>query len=265
LDETRKYGKPPYTVAVVHGGPGAAGEMAPVARELASERGVLEPLQSAASLEGQVSELSEILKKHAEIPAVLIGFSWGAWLSVLVAASDSTLARKLILIGSGPFDNAYAAKILETRLNRLSEAEKTEYISTIERLENRAAGDKDALLERLARLAAKTDGYAPDPLELRRSPAPSYSGAVYQNVWREAAELRKEGALLSVLHDIECPVVAIHGDYDPHPADGVRKPLASAIDDFRFMVLEKCGHRPWIEKHARTRFYELLADELKRG
>ena len=32
----RTYGEAPFNIAVIHGGPGAAGEMAPVARELAS-------------------------------------------------------------------------------------------------------------------------------------------------------------------------------------------------------------------------------------
>ena len=37
----RQYGKPPYTVAVVHGGPGMPGHIAPVARDLARDCGVL--------------------------------------------------------------------------------------------------------------------------------------------------------------------------------------------------------------------------------
>ncbi len=40
-----KYGTPPYQIAVIHGGPGAAGEMTPVAQELSIDYGVLEPLQ----------------------------------------------------------------------------------------------------------------------------------------------------------------------------------------------------------------------------
>ena len=57
MKNLRIYGNKPFSVAVIHGGPGAPGEMAPVARELASVKGVLEPLQTADSLEGQVDEL----------------------------------------------------------------------------------------------------------------------------------------------------------------------------------------------------------------
>jgi hypothetical protein len=56
MKNLRKYGKAPYKIAVIHGGPGAGGEMAPIARELASDWGVLEPFQTATSLEGQIEE-----------------------------------------------------------------------------------------------------------------------------------------------------------------------------------------------------------------
>ena len=57
--------------------------MAPVARELASDMGVLEPLQTANSVDGQVEELKNVLEKYGNPPLILIGFSWGAWLSYI--------------------------------------------------------------------------------------------------------------------------------------------------------------------------------------
>ena len=103
MKNVRTYGKAPFTVAVIHGGPGAGGEMAPVARELAYDRGVLEPIQTATSLHGQVKELRRVLENHADIPAILIGFSWGAWLSFLVTSRYPALVKKLLLI-----DNTFA-------------------------------------------------------------------------------------------------------------------------------------------------------------
>ena len=60
-------------------------------------------------------------------------------------------------------------------------------------------------------------------------------------------------------------MVAIHGDYDPHLAKGVEKPLAAVLKDFRFILLKKCGHLPWIERAARDRFYAVLREELWQG
>ncbi len=105
----RTYGRSPYTVAVVHGGPGAPGEMAPVARALSTHAGILEPLQTAATLDGQVQELAGVLTGHADQPVTLIGHSWGAILGFIVAARYPGLVGKLILVGSAPLKNGMPA------------------------------------------------------------------------------------------------------------------------------------------------------------
>jgi pimeloyl-ACP methyl ester carboxylesterase len=62
--------------------------------------------------------------------------------------------------------------------------------------------------------------------------------------------------------DIQCPVVAIHGDYDSHPAAEVERPLSTVVRDFRFFLLRNCGHKPWIERQARELFFAILEGEL---
>ncbi len=79
MNNLRTYGSRPFRVAVIHGGPGAPGEMAPVAKELSSGMGVLEPLQTASSVGGQVRELRTVLKENVDLPVTLIGCSWGGW------------------------------------------------------------------------------------------------------------------------------------------------------------------------------------------
>ena len=98
MDNLRKYGNSPFTVAAIHGGPGAPGEMAAVARELSSFLGALEPLQTEASVDGQVEELRGILDEYGTLPLTLIGLSWGAWLSIILAARYPKFVEKLILI-----------------------------------------------------------------------------------------------------------------------------------------------------------------------
>jgi pimeloyl-ACP methyl ester carboxylesterase len=264
LKDLRKYGRRPYRVAVVHGGPGAPGEMAPVARELSSITGVLEPLQTKVTLEGQVQELRGVLEKNGELPVILIGHSWGAWLAYIVTARYGALVRKLILVGSGAFEERYAANIVGDRLTRLSEAERIEFLGLVDNIDKSAPPDKDKSLVRLGELAAKADTYAALPgrhLEIIEGPAASEE--INRKVNAEAMELRASGRLLSLGRRIACPVVAIHGDYDPHLAEGVREPLCRVLRDFRFILLEKCGHEPWIERYARDRFYRILKDELE--
>src|SRR5258708_22341688 len=115
LQNLRLYGQPPFTVAVLHGGPGAPGTMAPVARELAAEWGVLEPLQTADSLDGQVEELRAALGERADLPVTLIGSSWGAMLGYIFAARYPAHVRRLIFVGSGVYEARHPARIEQTR------------------------------------------------------------------------------------------------------------------------------------------------------
>ena len=120
MKTVRKWGHGPYSLAVIHGGPGAPGEMAPVARELSAFTGVLEPFQTEMTLDGQVQELRSVLEEEAQVPVTLVGFSWGAFLSWMTAARYPSLVRKLILVSSPPFEESYAGAITRTRLDRLS-------------------------------------------------------------------------------------------------------------------------------------------------
>jgi pimeloyl-ACP methyl ester carboxylesterase len=261
MKNIRKYGTKPYTVAVVHGGPGMPGYVAPVARELSSITGVLEPLQTKSTLEGQIQELHDVLNEHADLPAILIGHSWGAMLSFIVTARYPSLVKKLILIGSGPYEQKYAENITPDRLNRLSEKERIEFLNLVEIINNAAAGERDKAMVKIGELTVKADTY--DPLPPEKEPEPlEFSEEINRKVWAEAKELRISGELLSLGKKIVCPVLAVHGDYDPHLAEGVKEPLSRVLKDFKFILLEKCGHEPWMEKYARDKFYEILRREI---
>lgn len=58
------------------------------------------------------------------------------------------------------------------------------------------------------------------------------------------------------------PVVAIHGSFDSHPYQGVQEPLKAVVSNFTFILLDKCGHEPWIEKHAKDQFMNLISTHL---
>jgi len=251
----RRYGEPPFTVAVLHGGPGARGEAAPVARELGRRRGVIEPMQQAASVEGEILELEGFLETHARLPVTLVGFSWGAWLGWLFAARFPSRVRKLVLVSSGPFDASYAAGISEVRFSRLTPDEQIEAGRLMDATDRPGTGEAEAAFARLGCLLERADAF--DPMPEAAAPV-DYRLELFQRVWPEAAELRRSGSLLEQGERIACPVIAIHGDHDPHPAEGVRAPLSRVIADFRFILLERCGHRPWIERHARDAFFSAL-------
>jgi pimeloyl-ACP methyl ester carboxylesterase len=257
----RRYGKSPFTVAVVHGGPGALGEMAPVAIELSNIWGTLESIHASTSIEGQIQEL-KLIKNFAALPITLIGHSWGAWLSFIFTARYPEFVKKLILVGSAPFEEQYATHIMKTRLNRLNREESIR-VDTLRKAlldSNTQEIKRNETLLELGRLMSKADSF--EPLSCIKEDIQVQLNT-FQSVWEEAIELRRSGKLLDQGKHINCPVIAIHGDYDPHPFEGVKQPLSQMIDDFRFILLKDCGHKPWIERHARDEFYDILRDELR--
>jgi pimeloyl-ACP methyl ester carboxylesterase len=260
LPARRRYGSPPYRAALLHGGPGALGYLAPVARRLAGRRGVLEPLLRSPSVAGQLDELRATLD-DLEGAVTVVGHSWGAVLGYLLAARSPELVAQLVLVASAPFEERYAMELLPTRLARLDDGERRATTTALAALDDRSIDEATRAVElaRLDALFTKADGY--DLLSLDVGVEADLPD-VYERVWAEVRPLRASGELVELGRRIRCPVLAVHGDHDPHPADGVRVPLAPVVADFRFTLLERCGHVPWLERHAQERFYELLEGAL---
>jgi pimeloyl-ACP methyl ester carboxylesterase len=151
---------------------------------------------------------------------------------------------------------------------RLGDEDRREAQDLRRRLDDPGTTGADAVLARFGELMGKADAYdpLPHPHADDRPPPPhgdaAAQQAIYRRVWPEASELRRSGGLLELAARVRCPVVAIHGDHDPSPADGVRRPLARVLTDFRFALLPRCGHEPWAERHARDAFFAVLRREL---
>lgn len=260
MENPRKHGKAPFSIAVVHGGPGAPGEVGPLARELSRTWGTLEPFQTSSSIEGQILELKSLLKEHGNLPITLIGHSWGAWLGFIFSATHPSFVSKLILVGSGPFEEKYTPRVMETRLDRLDEKGRLKFHDLGADLSDPNEKNKNEIFSKFGKLMTKIDSYDPLPFEEEELEC-NYE--VFEGVWKEAEELRQSGKLVELGKDIRCPIIAIHGDYDPHPFEGVEEPLSSILMDFRLILLKNCGHYPWLERKAKDRFFEVLEGVIR--
>lgn len=257
METIRKYGKPPFQIGLLHGGPGASGEMKPVAENLSKDFGILEFLQTEKSVNGQIEELHHQLTSSADLPATLIGYSWGAWLGFLFAGRYPDLLKKLILISSGAFDSKCNHDLMSTRLNRLNQQDRKEAERLISVI-NSDDSDNE-ILRRFGKLMTIADSYEYLPVD---NDSVDLDLTIYQSVWAEASGLRDTNELINCADRIRCPVVAIHGDYDSHQIDGIERPLSNKLDDFKMIRIEKCGHTPWRERYAKDTFFEILRKEL---
>jgi len=177
----RKYGNSPYSIALIHGGPGAAGEMAPVARQLGKTKGVLEPFQTKDSIAGQIEELKKILEENSSPPVILIGWSWGAWLAYLFSARYPEKVKKLILVSSGPFEEKYSRNIMKERLSRLSISEKKKVSKLMEQLNKNPS---KTMLKEFGELISKADSYN---VFIEKREEIHLNVNLYLKVWSEAA------------------------------------------------------------------------------
>jgi pimeloyl-ACP methyl ester carboxylesterase len=184
-------------------------------------------------------------------------------LSVLVASRYPQDVGKLVLIGSGPYEARYVSDMQRTRTERLTPDQQTAWAGSLRVLASDAPDDEKRRAHcTLGALAEITDTYEREGSSFPREapPGDSMSSAFHQ-LLAEAGAMRTSGALLRAAAAVRCPVVAIHGDYDPHPLAGVAEPLASVLEDFAMIELERCGHTPWIERHARSEFFQILRRE----
>jgi pimeloyl-ACP methyl ester carboxylesterase len=230
-----------------------------MARELSKDTGVLEPLQTKDTIDGQVEELADVLKNNADIPVILIGHSWGATLSYLTAARFPDIVKKLILIGMPPLNVQDRPDLATAWLSRLSEAERVDFLFLEKFVWDGEKEDKSASMGRLFRLITKGESYA---LIKAKDEVLEYQLNVNVAIFRELTNQPQYLDLTDLGKAIKCHVVAIHGNDDPRPARIVQKPLSKAIKGFKFILLEKCGHTPWMEKHARKEFFKVLRKEI---
>lgn len=222
----RKYGSPDNPqVVLLHGGPGAPGSMAGVARGLADEFFVLEPFQrvredTPLDVRVHIDDLHALLGDE-RVP--LVGHSWGAMLALAYAAEHPV--AKLILVGCGTFDPAARAEF--------------------ERRRAAATGDHvDALTEETEEVA--------------------FDEAGHKETWADMLRLQADGTYPAAFARIEAPVVLIHGDQDSHPGRMIADSLRPHVARLTYMELERCGHYPWVERHASAAFFHVLKDALRR-
>ena len=250
----RLYGKAPYKIVLVHGGPGAIGSLKGFAQELnaLSQIGVVEAIQSKYSIEELIDELYRQISDNCNEKVSLIGHSWGAWLVALFAEKYPELIERIILVGSAPLEDKYVAEIGTRRFENLSEEDS----AIFQRLINNQATDED--MAKIPKVFEKSDNYCLENREMHR--ADKTDSQMHNIIWEEAAKLRTNGKLLSSFKNIKNKIVLIQGETDPHPARGITIPLKENGVECETYILEKCGHSPFMEKYAKEEFYKILLE-----
>ena len=254
---TRSYGSVGPFALVLHGGPGAPGHMAPVARGLADSFRVLEPFQrgsggQALTVARHVADLHELIESRcAGARPALVGSSWGAMLALAYAAAHPQAAGPLVLIGCGTFDVAARERMQEILATRMTDAVKTRMSALADDYsdaDGRFAAMGKLLLPLYSfRLVANAD------IELEKG-----DERAYEESWADMLRLQSEGVYPAAFSAIRTPILMMHGAADPHPGQMIRASLAPFLPQLVYLEWEKCGHYPWLEAEVRQEFFSLL-------
>jgi len=240
---------------LLHGGPGVAGYLEPLARGVGDSFRVLEPFQRRSGGEPltvatHVADLDELLERQCgDEQPVLVGHSWGAMLALAYGAKHPRRARSIVLIGCGTFDRSARSRMREILDERTSEP----------------------LRRRLQSLAQEY----PDPDQRLRAygslvtPLYSYDGAAevaieacdargHNETWSDMLRLQDAGVYPAAFAAINKPVLMLHGGHDPHPGRLVLASLQPYLARLQYREWGPCGHYPWLEPSVRDDFFEDL-------
>ena len=122
----------------------------------------------------------------------------------------------------------------------------------------------------LARMARRYElthslyNYAPLPPEPDTEPHPPFDLRAHTETWNDMIRLQEAGVYPAAFAAIRSPVLMLHGTYDPHPGQRIRDSLLPFLPNLEYREWERCGHRPWAERHVRDDFFATLRDWLSR-
>jgi pimeloyl-ACP methyl ester carboxylesterase len=251
----REYGVGTATVIAVHGGPAAAGDLEPLARTLGERWHVLEPHQRGSgerplTVATHVQDLDDVVRARCEgRRPVLVGHSWGAMLTLAHSACHPSAAAGLVLVGCGTFSQAARREFEARRAARLTPADhaRLAHIAETETDPNRRLALRAQVMTRM--YGHDVDAYHDLAV---------IDAVAHAQSWADMVRLVNEGVYPAAFRAITCPVVMFHGEADPHPGRLTSEDLRRYIPHLEYRELACCGHSPWLERQARSEFFDSL-------
>ena len=263
-----EYGDPAAPpLLLLHGGPGASHDyLLPQMLELATEHRIVSYDQRGGGRsrhdddrapigwQDQVADVALVAAELHVAPLTIVGYSWGALLAMLYAVEAtgggiSPQPARMALLDPAPVNRVFREAFEREFASRQLGAE----IVAL-RVELAASGlrQRDPAAFRQRAFELSVAGYFADPRRARDLTPFRVSGRVQQSIWASLGDFN----LVPALERVRTPSLVVHGRQDPIPLESSQA-VARALDA-PLVVLEHCGHVPYVEKPAQL-FPPLLA------
>jgi proline iminopeptidase len=257
-------------VVILHGGPGFDHNSVIQFQELADEFQVIFYDQRASgnssgkadsasiTLQNFVEDL-EGLRSQLKLGKInLVGFSWGATLAMFYGIKYPENLKTLIIAGTGGASNEYFNEYFLNLRSRTTEDERRA-LREIEKLES-FKNQETEIVQKYWRIIMM-------PFFKNKSQVNEVDLTFGKNTLKNLAGIGKflmddlgDYDIYNELSVIKCPVLIIHGTYDPFPAEGAYK-VHKRIKSSKLVIMEDAGHFIFID--AKDRFFPLVRNFLK--
>jgi proline iminopeptidase len=194
-----------------------------------------------------VEDLGRIAAELRLEPLSIVGYSWGALLSLLYTIEQRKNPHlippaRLALINPAPLTREYREQF-EAEFARRQASPEIQRLR--DELNSSGLRERDAEAYRQRAFELSVAGYFSDPRRSADLTPFRVIGRVQQSVWQSLGDFN----LIRGLDGIRIPSIIIHGRDDPIP-------LASSSEAARalgttLVVLDDCGHVPYVEQPNR--------------
>lgn len=194
-----------------------------------------------------VADVAAVAREFELRSPVLVGYSWGALLALLYASeavrADLPRPAALVLIDPAPISRRYRSRFEQEFARRQAGAEVARLRTNLERSGLR---ERDVEAHRHRTFELSVAGYFADPRRARDLTPFRVMARVQQSVWESLGDydLAADGSL----ERITVPALIVHGRQDPIPLASSEE--CARIMRARLVVLEDCGHVPYVEQPA---------------
>lgn len=252
---------------LLHGGPGASHEyLLPQMLELARDHRLVcydqrgggrsrhDDDRAPITWQNQVADVARVALELAAAPLDIVGYSWGGLLALLYAVEAAAgraepRPARLTLIDPAPVTRSFRDAFEQEFTRRQAGPAVAALRDELARSELKER-DPDAYRQRMFEVSVV--GYFADPRRARDLTPFRVTGRVQQSIWNSLGDFD----LLPALRDIRLPAFVVHGRQDPIPLASSER--VAQVLGANLLVLEDCGHVPYVERAAEL-FPSLLA------
>ena len=261
-------GKP---LIVIHGGPGLTQDyLLPHMERLANNYFVIfYDQRGCGNSTGEINEnpiatlvndLDNLRKTFGFERVSILGHSWGGRLAMEYATCFPESIDKLILSNPSPSSSDDYLLFKQELAERIGPFQSDFSANRSEQGGSQGTEDFD---ERFLRLLFRVYCHVPeyaDRLNLSMTDSASVKGGRCYEAIRSKV-LNHHFNLSESLKNLNLPVLIVHGDSDPIPWETAQR-TANCIKGAQFIVLENCGHFPFVE--CPDVYFDALHDFLDR-